>query len=171
MTNTARIMDDMDAGVDVYYDRRWAVTERFCRFLLANPTWVTNRSVLVLGAGIGLETLVIGRLCKTLYINDLSPAALALCGCQLRHNGITDFICLAGRYETIRLPPVDLVAGCFLVYNRETATAMRQFLEGCTVPLLLMNDQMPDLRALLRETSRPNRSLLPPDADPCILFN
>lgn len=168
---TARIIDDMDAGVDVYYDRRWSVTEHFCHFLLADPTWVVDRSVCILGAGIGLETLVIGKLCKTLYINDLSPAAMELCGCQLRRNGITDFVCLPGRYETLQVPPVDLVVGCFLVYNRETATAMRQFLGCCTASVLLMNDPMPDLQALLRETPRPNRFLLPPDADPCILFD
>lgn len=167
---TARIIGDIDAGVEVYYDRRWAVTERFCRFLLADPSWVTNRSVLILGAGIGLEALVIGQLCQTLYINDLAPAALELCGCQLRRNGITDFIGLPGRYETLQVPPVDLIAGCFLVYNRETATAMRQFLARCAAPVLLMNDPMPDLHTLIRESPRPRRFLLPPDADPCILF-
>jgi predicted nicotinamide N-methyase len=168
---TARIMDDIDAGVEVYYDRRWRVTAHFCRFLLANPSWVSKRSVLIIGAGLGLESLVIGQLCKTLYINDLSPAAMELCGCQLRHNGITDFICLPGRYESLQLPPVDLVAGCFLVYNRETAAAMRQFLDRCAVPVLLMNDTMPDLHALLRETPRPSRSLLAPDAEQCLLFD
>ena len=168
---TARIIDDMDAGVEVYYDRRWAATERFSRFLLANPGWVGNRSVLVLGAGIGLETLVIGQLCQTLYINDLAPAALELCGWQLRRNGITDFSCLPGRYETLQVPPVDLIAGCFLVYNRETATAMRQLLARCAAPVLLMNDPMPDWHTLMREVARPRRSLLPPDDDPCILFS
>ena len=168
---TARIMEDMDAGVDVYYDRRWSVTEHFCRFLLANPTRVADRSVLILGAGIGLETLVIGTLCKTLYINDLSPAAIELCGWQLERNGIADVICLPGRYETLQVPAVDLIIGCFLVYNRQTASAMQQFLERCTAPVLLMNDPMPDWQALLRETPRPHRLLLPPDTDPCILFD
>lgn len=167
---TARIIDDMDAGVDVYYDRRWHVTKRFCRFLLANPAWVTNRSILILGAGIGLETLVIGQLCQTLYINDLAPAALELCSWQLRHNDITGFRCLPGRYETLQVPTVDLVAGCFLVYNRETATAMRRFLACCAAPVLLMNDPMPDWHTLMRDVSRPSRLLLPSDDEPCILF-
>jgi predicted nicotinamide N-methyase len=167
---TARIIDDMDAGVEVYYDRRWRVTECFCRFLLADPSWVANRSVLILGAGLGLETLVIGQLCQTLYLNDLAPAALDLCSWQLRRNGITDFSCLLGRYETLPLPSVDLIAGCFLVYNRETATAMRQFLDCCAAPVLLMNDPMPDWYTLMREVSRPRRFLLPPDGNSCILF-
>jgi len=167
---TARIIDDIDAGVDVYYDRRWSATERFCHFLLVDSSRVANRSVLILGAGLGLETLVIGQLCQTLYINDLAPAALDLCSWQLRHNGITDFVCLPGRYETLQVPPVDLVAGCFLVYNRETATAMRQFLARCAAPVLLMNDPMLDWHTLIREVARPSRFLLPPDDHPCILF-
>lgn len=167
---TARIIEDIDAGVDVYYDRRWSVTERFCHFLLEQPTWVVERSVLILGAGIGLETLVIGRLCGKLYINDLAPAAIELCERQLCHNNITDVSSLPGRYETLDLPPVDLVVGCFLIYNRETVVAMQQFLQRCTAPVLLINDKMPMLHTLTNQTSRSHRFLLPPDDDPCILF-
>ena len=54
-----RVLGDLDAGIAVYYDSRWDLTTQFCRFLLAHPTWVAGRSVLVLGAGVGLETLVI----------------------------------------------------------------------------------------------------------------
>src|SRR5262249_44408146 len=115
-----RVLGDLDAGVAVYCDGRWALTTRFCRFLLAHPTWVTGRSVLVLGAGIGLETLVIGRLCTTLYVNDRAPGALDLCAQQLRQNGISYFTCLCRSYETLDLPPVDLLVGCYLVYNRDT---------------------------------------------------
>ena len=166
-----RIVGDMDAGIDVYYDRRWAVTDRFCRFLLTEPTWVADRTVLVIGAGVGMETLVIGSLCNRLYINDLAPGALELCVRQLRRNSITNVVCLPGRYETLSLPPVDLIAGCFLVYNRDTATAMRQFLDRCAPPVLLINDNMPILHKLIGETSRPSRFLLPPEDDPCILFS
>ena len=47
----ARVLGDLDAGIAVYYDSRWDLTSRFCRFLLASPNWVAGRSVLVLGAG------------------------------------------------------------------------------------------------------------------------
>jgi hypothetical protein len=124
----------------------------------------------VLGAGIGLETLVIGRLCKTLYLNDRAPGALDLCAQQLRRNGITDFTCLCGSYETLDLPPVDLLVGCYLVYNRDTAAAMRQLLARHTPPVLLSNGNLLSWQALLRETKRPYRTLLPPDDFPCLLF-
>jgi predicted nicotinamide N-methyase len=166
----ARVMRDMDAGIDVYYDRRWACTFRLCHFLLENPVWVAGRIVLVLGAGIGLETLVIGRLCRTLYINDLAPEALKLCAAQLCQNGIGNFLTVPGRYETLDLPPVDLIVGSFLVYNQGTAAAMRQFLARQTPPVLLVNDNMAPFRKLLRETTRTITTLLPADATPCLLF-
>lgn len=166
----ARIMGEMAAGIRVYYDRRWDITERFCRFLLAEPAYIAGRTVLVLGAGVGLETLVIGCLCQKLYINDLAPVALDLCAQQLRQNGIVDFACLPGRYETLAFPPVDLIAGCFLVYNRDTAAAIRQLLARRTPPLLLMNQDMPIFQKLVRKTTRRVRFLLPPESFPCVLF-
>lgn len=166
----ACILGEIDSGIDVYYDRRWNLTDRFCHFLLAEPAWVAGRTVLVLGAGVGLETLVIGSLCKKLYINDLAPVALDLCARQLCQNGILDFACLPGRYENLALPAVDLIAGCFLVYNRETASAMRQILDRRTPPILLMNQNLPIFRKLVRETRRTIRFLLPPEDIPCILF-
>jgi predicted nicotinamide N-methyase len=167
----ACVLSDLDAGIAVYYDSRWDLTSRFCRFLLASPTWVAGRSVLVLGAGIGLETLVIGRLCATLYVNDRAPGALELCAQQLQRNGITDFQCLCGSYEALDLPPVDLLVGCYLVYNRDTAAAMCQLLARRTPPVLLCNDNLLSWQSLLRETRRPYRALLPPADFPCLLFD
>src|SRR5712691_514453 len=166
----ARILGDLDAGIAVYYDQRWDITTRFCRFLLAHPAWVAGRSVLVLGAGIGLETLVIGRLCATLYLNDRAPGALELCAQQLQRNGITDFTCLCESYEILDLPPVDLLVGCYLVYNRDTAAAMRRLLARHTTPVLLSNGNLLSWQSLLRETKRPYRVLLPPNDFACLLF-
>ena len=168
---SARILGDLDAGIAVTYDRRWDVTARFGRFLLANPEWVADREVLVLGAGVGLETLVIGRLCHHLYLNDLAPSALALGAEQLQRNGMANFTCLCGRYEALPLPPVDLLVGCYLVYSRDTAAAMRQLLTRPTPPVLLSNDNLLSWQALLRATTRPYRRLLPPDDLHCVLFD
>jgi hypothetical protein len=166
----SRVLQDLDTDIQVYYDQRWQVTERFCRFLLAEPVWVADRTVLVLGAGVGLETLAIGSLCRTLYLNDLSCTALALCTQQLRQNGLRHFICLPGRYEHLSLPAVDIMVGCFLVYSRDTAAAMRQLLDRPTPPVLLANDNMPVFRQLLHRTTRPYQFLLPPSDVPCVLF-
>ena len=117
----SRVLGDLDAGIAVYYDNRWDLTTRFCRFLLAHPAWVAGRSVLVLGAGIGLETLVIGRLCTTLYVNDRAPGALELCAQQLRQNGITEFTCRAGLTRPLicrRLTSSSAVTWCTIGTRR-----------------------------------------------------
>lgn len=124
-----RILNEMSGGVPVYYDRRWEATEIFGRWILDHPYWVEGKRILVLGAGVGLETVVLGRHCEKLFINDLAPVALELCREQLARNGITDVETLPGRLENLALPNVDLVAACFLVYNRDTRTAIRTFAE------------------------------------------
>ena len=65
-----RVMEDMDAGVDVYYDRRWEVTGLLTEWLEGNHGVYEGKRVLVLGAGVGIETAVLGRLAGRLFIND-----------------------------------------------------------------------------------------------------
>lgn len=166
----AEVRKEMAAGVDVYYDNRWAVTERFCHILLAHKDWFADRSALVLGAGVGLETLVLGRLCRTLYLNDRAPVALELCARQLRHNGIRQFELLPGRFEEIDCPPVDIVVGSYLVYSPEIALAVERFMQRYPYPVLLMNGPMPNFDALAENTSRKTRSLSVVEGDFCILF-
>jgi len=48
---------------------------------------------------------------------------------------------------------------------------MRQLLARPTPPVLLSNDNLLSWQALLRETRRPYRPLLPPDDLPCLLFD
>jgi len=166
----AVILSEMNSGVDVYYDRRWEVTEVFCRFLISDPAWVTNRSVLVIGAGVGLETLVIGRFCKKMILNDLAPVALNLCARQLRKNRIFHFELMPGRFETLDYPIVDIVIGCFLVYNADTALTMTHFLARCAHPVLLMNEGVPRFRKLVKKYPRETRCLFEKNGFVCILF-
>jgi hypothetical protein len=166
----ATILREIKSGVDVYYDRRWEVTDTFCRFLVDQQKWVFNRSVLILGVGLGMETLVIGRLCRKLYLNDLAPIALELCTMQLRKNNIRNFYIFLGRYENIHFPLVDMIVGCFLVYNAETLKAMKRFLTISSQPILLMNEPLPPFQRLLKITHRKLSHILPNSPCPCILF-
>lgn len=147
-----RIIADIDAGVDVYYDQRWEVTDLLTTWLEQHREIYAGKRVLVLGAGVGAETLVLGRLCNTLFINDLSPVALELCGEQLRQNGVDDFGVLLGNYERLELPEVDLIVASFLVYNKETLRAMRTFVKEKNCQFLLMNGNLPDYTKFLKET-------------------
>lgn len=146
-----RVMADMDAGVDVYYDRRWAATGILSNWMVENLDSIRGKRVLVLGAGVGAETLVLGRHCKHVWINDLSPVALELCAEQMDQNGFKNHTTLCGRYEALDLPEVDLVVASFLIYNKETYTAMRAFIANHKGDVILMNERLDPFPKFLEE--------------------
>jgi len=165
------ILDDIKSDTDVYYDERWKVTETFSRFILKNPHLVENKDVLVLGAGIGMETVVIGRLAHKIYLNDLSSVALNLCVKQLVKNRVNNYEIIHGRYESIELPEVDIMLGSFLVYNLETYRSMKQIVENCHYPILLMNEPFNHFMKLIRNTARKSTTFSSKDECLCVLFN
>ena len=165
------IMSEIESGVDVYYDRRWEVTEAFCLFLLAEQEWLFNRSILVIGAGIGIETLIVGRLSKDIYINDQAPIALDLCSKQFRRNGIFNYKRLPGPYESIEIPQIDMVVGCYLVYNAMTLKAMQQFFDHCSYPILLMNEDDRYFKRLVQSTHKRIQSVFSANSFHCVLFS
>ena len=163
-------MDDIDSGIDVYYDQRWPETDLFCRYLLSHPQWLSGQSVLVLGAGMGMETLITGQQCKKMYLNDYSEVALALTAMQLKENNINAFELLPGRYEKIELPDIDIAIGCFLVYNDDTLSSMQTFIQRHPHRLILMNGIMPAFNELCASTPRRTETLIAGDDYQCVLF-
>ncbi len=163
-----RVMEDMDAGVDVYYDRRWEETDILAEWLELNHDVYAGKRVLVLGAGVGSETVVLGRLADKIYLNDLSPIALDLCGMQLVKNGVVDFECLLGRYEEIDLPEVDVIVASFLVYNKETLRAMRAFMKESHSDFILMNGNLPDFMKCLKKLD--HELIFDEEGAMCVLF-
>lgn len=164
------VISEIDAGVDVYYDRRWGVTEAFCGYLFSHPEKLKDKTVIVIGAGVGMETLVIGRLCKKLYINDMAPVALKLCSKQLKKNDIKDYDVLPGSYVDLQVPDVDLVVGCFLVYNPDTLKSMKQFIEVCNVPVMLMDESSKYFEELVNRTGKEIRTLFSEGIFQCVMF-
>jgi predicted nicotinamide N-methyase len=165
-----RILDEMRGGIDVYYDRRWSATEVFSRWLLANRSWIEARRVLIVGAGVGLETVVVGRLCRQLFVNDLAPVALDLCVEQLNKNGMAGAILCPGLLEEIHLPEVDLTVACFFVYSRETRSAIRDLADRTRSPILLVNENLSDFAKLLGELEGRWRDLFEADGARVILI-
>jgi len=155
----ARILDEMKNGVKVYYDRRWGATAIFGEWLLKNPHWMKGKKILTVGAGVGLETVVLGRHCTHLYVNDLAPISLDLCAEQMRRNNIESFSLLPGSCSEIELPQVDLAVGCFLIYTRETMAAMLTFADRFNGPILLVNENLAYFRKFLAQLERPAEEL------------
>lgn len=164
------IIGEMDSGVDVYYDRRWGLTQEFCGFVHEIPELFKDKEILVAGAGIGAEAVVIGSLAKKLYINDLAPVALDYCAKQLLQNNISNFEKIEGSYGEIDVPDVDLAVACFCVYNSPTMKAMKSLIEKCICPVLIVNDPLPAFVRLLKAIKRPRRPLVSEEKFPCYLY-
>ena len=154
----ARVVEEIESGVDVYYNRRWDLTRHFCRYLLAHPELVEGLRVLVAGAGVGMEAVVVGRLAAAVTVNDRAPVALDLQMEQLAENGILGARPLAGSFEDAPLGGIDLVVACYVVYDDETRTAMSRLLERAGergIPVLLANEDLEGhFSRLLESTDR-----------------
>ncbi len=147
-----RVIAEMEAGVDVYYDRRWGATAILTDWMGENLDLIRHKRILILGAGIGAETLILGRYGKHVWINDLAPVALELCGEQMEKNDLKNFTTLIGCYEDLDLPEVDLVVASFLIYNKETYQAMRSFMkQQQKCDLILVNERLDPFPKFLSE--------------------
>lgn len=164
------IIGEMDSGVDVYYDRRWGLTQEFCGFVYEIPELFKDKNIFFAGAGIGAETVVIGSLAKKLFINDLAPVALDYCAKQLLQNNISTFEKIVGSYGEIDIPDVDLTVACFCVYNSPTMKAMKSLIEKCKCPVLIVNDPLPAFVRLLKAVKRARRPLVSEERFPCYLI-
>jgi predicted nicotinamide N-methyase len=151
-----RILAEMERGIDVYYDRRWAATDVLADWLVGNRDWLRGRRILVLGAGVGAETLPLARHGSHIWINDLAETALDLCGEQLLENGCNNFTPLPGRYEQIPLPEVDLVVASFLIYNKDTLAAFKRLLPSLAADLILVNERLAPFQRFQREHAHQN---------------
>lgn len=147
------IMDEMSSGVDVYYDVRWEITEVLTDWLAENIDLFRGKRVMILGAGVGAETLVLGRHAGHIWINDLSETALSLCQEQLAENDILNATPMTGRYEQLDLPKVDLIVASFLVYNDDTYQAMSSFMDHHQGDFILVNEPLAPFPQLLSERS------------------
>ena len=145
------IIAEMSQGIDVYYDRRWATTGVLTEWFAQNTDLFLGKRVLIIGAGIGAETLILGRHASHIWINDISPTALTLCQEQLKENGIENATSLVGRYEELDLPEVDLVVASFLVYNDDTYRSMSTYMDQHQGNLILVNERLAPFPKILKE--------------------
>ena len=162
------IIAEMSQGIDVYYDRRWATTGVLTEWFAQNTDLFLGKRVLIIGAGIGAETLILGRHASHIWINDISPTALTLCQEQLKENGIENATSLVGRYEELDLPEVDLVVASFLVYNDDTYRSMSTYMDQHQGNLILVNERLAPFPKLLKE--REHRILFEKGAAVCAHF-
>ena len=154
------IMDEMDTGFDVYYNTRWGLTTNFAEWLSQNSELVNNRKVLIIGAGAGLETLILAKYAQQIVINDLSEVSLRLCKEQLEQNNFHNFSFLPGDYTSIDLPKnCELAIACYPIYCPATAKAMEAFINRFDGDVIVVNEPLKAFRKFLKTTRKTYETL------------
>jgi len=146
-----RVIAEIEAGIGVYYDRRWGATAILTDWMGENIGVFREKNILILGVGVGAESLILGHHGKHVWLNDLAPVALELCAEQMEENGLKNYTTLVGCYEDLELPPVDLAVASFLIYNKETYRAMQTFMSEQQCDLILVNERLDPFPQFLTE--------------------
>lgn len=73
------------AAIFPYWAKVWASAHAMTQFLQEEPTWVQNKIVLEIGAGIGIPSFCIASLTKKIIISDYAPDAVALLQKNINH--------------------------------------------------------------------------------------
>lgn len=66
------------ATIFPYWAKVWASAHAMTRFLQEKPSWVQNKRVLEIGAGVGIPSFSIASQTKNIIISDYAPDAVAL---------------------------------------------------------------------------------------------
>jgi predicted nicotinamide N-methyase len=68
-----------------YWAKIWASAHAMTQFLQEEPSWIQNKIVLEIGAGIGIPSFCIASLTKKIIISDYAPDAVALLQKNINH--------------------------------------------------------------------------------------
>ena len=71
-----------------YWAKIWASSRALATFLRNEPKWIKDKSVLEIGAGIGLPTFNIAQQAATIIVSDYEPEAVALLEQNIQHVGL-----------------------------------------------------------------------------------
>lgn len=73
------------ATIFPYWAKVWASAHAMTQFLQEEPTWIQNKIVLEIGAGVGIPSFCIASLTKKIIISDYAPDAVALLQKNINH--------------------------------------------------------------------------------------
>lgn len=73
-----------------YWAKIWASSRALATFLRNEPKWIAGKSVLEIGAGIGLPTFNIAQQAATIIVSDYEPEAVALLEKNIQYLGLTN---------------------------------------------------------------------------------
>lgn len=73
-----------------YWAKIWASSRALATFLQNESKWIVGKSVLEIGAGIGLPTFNIAQQAATIIVSDYEPEAVALLEKNIQYLGLTN---------------------------------------------------------------------------------
>ncbi len=124
-----------------YWARVWPASVALANFITRHPQWVAGKSVLELGAGMGLPGLAAATHARHVVLSDRSPQAVAIMQQSVLLNGFTNVE--VQQLDWFHLPE-SLHTDCLLLsdvnYDPEHFTAITAFIKrflqkGATVLL------------------------------------
>lgn len=71
-----------------FWAKVWPAAIGLCYFLEDNPVYFKNKSVLEIGAGLGLPSIFVGKEVLRITANDIEPQALAYIAQSALHNNL-----------------------------------------------------------------------------------
>ena len=80
-----KIAAENTATIFPYWAKVWASAHAMTQFLQEEPTWIQNKIVLEIGAGVGIPSFCIASLTKKIIISDYAPDAVALLQKNINH--------------------------------------------------------------------------------------
>lgn len=94
---------------DGFWAKIWPSSRALVEFMYTNPTWINNKIVGELGAGLGLPSLWAAATASSVCCTDQSQDAVALVQIAARLNGIENLTAMTWNWnEPVTIPPADV---------------------------------------------------------------
>ena len=125
-----------------YWSQIWPAAMAMAQFLQKKPSYIENKTVLELAAGLGLPSLVAARMAKNVYSTDYLPDAITAINKSIFHNQFNNMSCGLLDWNNMPepFPKVDVVLMSDINYNPkdfETIyTLLKSFLNQGSIIIL-----------------------------------
>lgn len=107
-----KLVAENTAAIFPYWAKVWASAHAMTQFLQEEPTWIQNKIVLEIGAGIGIPSFCIASLTKIIIISDYAPDAVALLQKNINHIALNNAQAACMDWNTIS---EDIIADTILL--------------------------------------------------------
>ncbi len=95
-----------------YWAKLWPAAIALCGFLAEHPTYIKDKKVLELAAGLGLPSLFSAWYAKEVYCTDYDPQAVELMKRSVEENGFSNVACGVVNWNFL---PENISAGVLLL--------------------------------------------------------